>query len=317
MLQFLTPTEDFYRFSNGPVPRQVATETASLLVGSDARPVAIPWSRVLGLAHRKIVRTLQCDGNGYEGGAGGSAGCQAVPAPDEDRDHPPPENWTWRFGGIGNAEWSVLSVAELFRSLGVDTSGPWLKAAGRDGYVRYFPREVALDPDFCVAVGMNGQPLPHGHGAPGRLLVPGQYGAMSIKWLSDLTFGPMEDTRTFDGGSPNHYPIKPLAFATAPLDHAKIPPGEVELLGAAFAGLRPVKEVILWTDPAKPWMADLVDPPRANVWTRWRSRARLPQGRLVLHVCCVDDRGAHSSFQSPFGDAEGYGGIHVLHLTQT
>ena len=33
---------------------------------------------------------------------------------------------------------------------------------------------------------MNGEPMPHGHGAPVRLVVPGWYGVANVKWLNHI-----------------------------------------------------------------------------------------------------------------------------------
>jgi DMSO/TMAO reductase YedYZ molybdopterin-dependent catalytic subunit len=307
LLPFLTPIDAFYRYSNGEPPAPATG--ASVALGSTGDPRSFGWAALLPLADRQEVRTIQCDGNGYESSGPPALGCQVLP--DEDRARPEPENWPWRFGGIGTARWDVVSVADLFARLELPTDGPWLRAEGRDGYVRWFPAEAALGPDFLVAVGMNGEPLPHGHGAPARLLAPGQYGAMQVKWLGSLTFGEHDDARPFDGGPETWYPIKPLAFATMPVDGAVVGP-HVKLAGAAFAGARPVKEVLLWVDPAQVWRAELIDPPRPNVWSRWTSSVQLPPGRHTLHVACVDDRGNTSREQKAWGDAEGYGGFHVL-----
>ena len=43
-----------------------------------------------------------------------------------------------------------------------------------------------------LAFEMNGEPLPHFHGKPVRLLVPGWYGVANVKWLSQIH---VQDTR--------------------------------------------------------------------------------------------------------------------------
>lgn len=311
---FLTPTDSFYRYSNGPPPPPLPTADARLLVGPTPAPRAVDWGPLIERADRKVVRTLQCDGNGYiDGGRAPHAGCQ-VGRPDDDPGRPPPENWDWRYGGIGTAEWDVLSVRELLEATGVPLRGDWLRVEGRDGYLRWFPREVALDPELLVAVGMNGQPLPHGHGAPARLLVPGQYGAMNVKWVRSLTLGDRLEAHPFDGGPEAFYPVKPLAFATLPLDGGTVQ-GALELAGGAFAGRRAVREVLLWIHPGEPWRAELLDPPRPYVWSRWRSTVQIPPGTWDVTICCVDDLGRYSKPQQPYGDAEGYGGYHILRVT--
>jgi DMSO/TMAO reductase YedYZ molybdopterin-dependent catalytic subunit len=44
----------------------------------------------------------------------------------------------------------------------------------------------AMSSDAVLAWEMNGEPLPHFHGAPLRLVVPGWYGVANVKWLSQI-----------------------------------------------------------------------------------------------------------------------------------
>jgi DMSO/TMAO reductase YedYZ molybdopterin-dependent catalytic subunit len=314
--EYITPTSEFFSFSNGPPPEPQNVEALRLKLGDIGTPVEVPWKEVVSWADREVIRTLQCDGNGYLGPAKRGLGCQVGlgPSPDEGSDHPPPKNWTWRYGGIGTATWNVISVKALLKRVGYTRSGDWLGAAGRDGYFRFFPSELVSSDDFVLAVGMNGEPLPHAHGAPGRLLVPDQYGAMCIKWLQELTAGPMGDERYWDEGSPNHYPVKPHAWAVTPDGSQALPGGAVVLEGIAFAGRRAVKQVLVWTDRLKPVQAEFLDPPRPLVWRRWRATLTLPKGEHRVHVACVDDLGRQSLEQSPYGDAEGFGGLHKFQL---
>ncbi|HCP46306.1 MAG TPA: hypothetical protein DIU15_09705 [Deltaproteobacteria bacterium] len=315
---FVTPTEHFYSFSNGAPPEPIPLDSAMLRVGSEISPKAVPWRDLVSLATQRVHMTLQCDGSGYHEAEGGGppAGCQQV-QPDEDSSHPPPENWDWRFGGVGNAVWDVVPVAELYGALGIELTGPWIRAVGRDGFARNLPVDLARMRDFSVAVGMNGEPLPDKHGAPGRLLVPGQYGMMSVKWLRELTTGELLDARVFDGGPLPHYPVKPLAWATFPGQGERVSSERVEARGIAFAGEHPVKEVLLWVNPAEIWTAELVDTPSPHVWCRWKATIEVPRGSHQLHIACVDTRGQHSREQEPWGDAEGYGGFHVVDIVAT
>ena len=118
----------------------------------------------------------------------------------------------------------------------------------------------------------------------------------------------------FAEGPEAHYPVKPLAFATLPRDGASVS-GTLELGGVAFAGEEAVKSVLLWIDPAEPWEAELLDPGRPHVWSRWRSVVQIPPGTHRITVCCADALGRYSKPQSAVGDAKGYGGFHELTVT--
>ena len=314
--EYITPISEFFSFSNGTPPAAQDLSTLTLKLGNSKQPIEIAWTDVISWADREVIRTLQCDGNGYLGPTAPGLGCQigVGPSPDEDTDHPPPENWTWRYGGIGTATWNVIPVGTLLRKVGYQASGEWLGAAGRDGYFRFFPSELIENKDFVLAVGMNGEPLPLKHGAPGRLLVPDQYGAMCIKWLQELTTGPMSDERHWDQGSPTYYPVKPHAWAVTPDGSKVLRGGPIVLEGVAFAGRNAVKEVLVWTDRVEVVRAEFMDPPRPLVWRRWRATLSLPEGRHQVQVACVDDLGRQSLEQSPYGDAEGFGGLHKFPL---
>jgi DMSO/TMAO reductase YedYZ molybdopterin-dependent catalytic subunit len=315
---FITPIGSFYAFANGPWPAAMGTE-ASLEIAGGGLARSVRWSDASALPQTPVIRTLECDGNGYisaQEGLGCQMGGESAVDPEMNSEHPPALHWTWRFGGIGNAEWATVSLAELFAGLGIPTSGDWLHAAGRDGYRRSFPAAVALHPNFRVALGMNGQPLPHAHGAPARLLVPGQYGAMNVKWVQSLRFGPRDEPAEAAGGAQTAYETKPLAFATLPEDRSTVASGSVEIGGIAFAGGAAVKEVALWMGDLA-WTAELVDDPQPHIWTRWRSRVDLPPGDHEVRIACIAADGRQSVPQPAYGEAVGYGGLHILRVSAT
>jgi DMSO/TMAO reductase YedYZ molybdopterin-dependent catalytic subunit len=54
---------------------------------------------------------------------------------------------------------------------------------GLDGYWSYALLEDALQPDVLIAERLDGAPLDSDHGAPARLISPGQYGFVSTEHL--------------------------------------------------------------------------------------------------------------------------------------
>ena len=317
LLPYITPTEDFYKFVNGPWPA-AATGAETLSISGGDRSRTLAWQDLLELPRRTALRTIVCDGNGYRGAREPIAGCAVGVDPEESSDHPEPERWTWRYGGIGTAEWGGMPLRALFEAAGVPMNGSHVAVEGRDGYARWLPTSAARTDDFLVVLSMNGALLPHKHGAPARLIAPGQYGGMCVKWIRSLSCGPRIGAPPWDGGSASHFPVKPQGFASAPLDGASVPAGEVELVGGAYAGERPVGQVLLTVSGEDPVPAELVDPARPYVWSRWRATLQLHQpGNVRVSVGVADDRGRTSMPQSPWGDAVGYGGLHELRLTVT
>ena len=66
---------------------------------------------------------------------------------------------------------------------------------GREGekaFARSMSVEDAMRPENMLAFEMNGEPLPHYHGKPVRLVVPGWYGVANVKWINQIH---VQDTR--------------------------------------------------------------------------------------------------------------------------
>ena len=70
---------------------------------------------------------------------------------------------------------------------GADTATEEIR--GREvekAFARSLSIEDAMRPENMLAFEMNGEPLPHFHGKPVRLLVPGWYGVSNVKWLTQI-----------------------------------------------------------------------------------------------------------------------------------
>jgi DMSO/TMAO reductase YedYZ molybdopterin-dependent catalytic subunit len=110
---------------------------------------------------------------------------------------------------IGNARWSGTSLARVLRDAGVRPTAREVVFFGADKateeiahggpadrYEQYFGRALSIDdamrPEVMLADEMNGRPMPHAHGAPVRLVVPGWYGVANVKWLNHIH---VQDTR--------------------------------------------------------------------------------------------------------------------------
>ena len=53
-------------------------------------------------------------------------------------------------------------------------------------FARSLSVQDAMREENMLAFEMNGKPLPHYHGKPVRLLVPGWYGVANVKWLTQI-----------------------------------------------------------------------------------------------------------------------------------
>jgi len=100
---------------------------------------------------------------------------------------------TWSATGL---HWSGVSFRQFWRQVVVPRCRPAgavaVIAHGADGVTAVLDMRDAMADDVMLADRLDGRPLDDGHGAPLRLVSPGQYGYKNIKHLIRL-----EATRTF------------------------------------------------------------------------------------------------------------------------
>lgn len=98
----------------------------------------------------------------------------------------------WGSGAMGNARWRGVRLRDVLQRAGVRADALEVAFEGADGPVlpgtpdfqKSLPIDKALDPETLIAFDMNGESLPHWHGAPARLVVPGW---TATYWLKHLT----------------------------------------------------------------------------------------------------------------------------------
>lgn len=102
-------------------------------------------------------------------------------------------------GLIGNADWRGVSLADILRQAGIQQGAKEVVFFGADlateeirgrevekAFARSLSVTDAMREENMLAFEMNGDPLPHYHGKPVRLLVPGWYGVANVKWLTQI-----------------------------------------------------------------------------------------------------------------------------------
>ena len=259
----------FYVTAGKELPPLIAEATTSLRVRSGGVVKQLPWEDLRALATLQVERTLLCDGAGFE--------IRSLGAPDHTLLH-----WNWRFAAIGNARWDCIPLDRLFDALGLPLKGPFVRAAARDTEDWFYPIETVRRGEILVAVGMNGAPLTHEHGAPARLVASGQYGQSSLKWIVELSAGiEAYPTRDYEFAGNHVHQVKPFVFASSPRSGSKV--GRTVVLdGAAYAGATPVTEVIIINERAQQrHRARFIDPPQPFVWSRWRAEIPVLKGDSV------------------------------------
>src|SRR5205823_4078422 len=89
-------------------------------------------------------------------------------------------------GLMSNAKWRGVPMRDLISQSLPLSNAAKVRLHGVDNYTDTFPLEKAMDPTTLVAYEMNGEPLPHRHGFPARVIVPGYFGEKHVKWLTRI-----------------------------------------------------------------------------------------------------------------------------------
>ena len=109
------------------------------------------------------------------------------------------------YGLIGNANWRGTTLTSILERAGIQEGAKEVvffaedvateEIRGREvekAFARSLSIDDAMRPENMLAFEMNGDALPHYHGKPVRLLVPGWYGVANVKWINQIH---VQDTR--------------------------------------------------------------------------------------------------------------------------
>ncbi len=166
---------------------------------------------------------------------------------------------------MSTALWTGVPVDALLDRAGPVGNNVTLHAA--DGYYNEFPLEALRG--GLLAYRMNGAALPRKHGAPVRALVPGHWGEINVKWITEI--------EVLDGEEEGYWEKRGW-FGTGTVNtvaklwtERRLDDGRVRVGGLAYAGTRGVDRVEVSTDGGETWTdARLSDPlPDEDVWRQW------------------------------------------------
>jgi DMSO/TMAO reductase YedYZ molybdopterin-dependent catalytic subunit len=152
---------------------------------------------------------------------------------------------------IDTALWTGVPVAPLLDDAGVTANADACCVVVRaaDGYFEEFP--LAALREGLFAYRMNGAPLPTGHGHPVRLLVPGHWGEVNVKWVTAVEVRETETRGYWERrGWHGTGPVETVAKLHAVERPA---PGRIRLAGHAYAGTRGIRRVEVSTDGGESW----------------------------------------------------------------
>jgi DMSO/TMAO reductase YedYZ molybdopterin-dependent catalytic subunit len=216
----------------------------------------------------------------------------------------------WGFGGVANVRFGGVPLSALLERHGVlvDPRVRYVTAEGQGTASRpdrpLFEHSLPLADAVrtsIVALTLNGEPLPGIHGGPVRLVTPGFYGTMQLKWLTRLRFETSESPTYYHAteyrvplgrvqpGTPfeftleNSRPtwsIRPTSYILDPLPAATLSAGPVTVSGVAYNdGAAPMESVAVSLDRGATWLPTALETPDSPyAWYPWTTQLTLDPG---------------------------------------
>jgi len=300
---WITPIEHFFVRSHMSKPTVDLAAWRLNVQGEVSSSLNLTMDELKKLPAAEVVSVLECAGNGRSFYQPTVTGMQ------------------WTRGGVGNARWRGVRLADVLKKAGMKPSAKHVLFNGADtppgtmpDFMRTVPLKKALDADTLLAFEMNGESLPVSHGFPLRLIVPGWAGDSWAKWVTNIT--PLD--KEFDGfwmKTGYRYPLRPVAPGAAvdpatemkplegirpksaiagPADGAGVGSGPVRIHGAAWAGESPLAKVDVSTDSGRSWRPATLGRDKARyAWRLWELTWTPPgPGSYVLMARATDTAGA-------------------------
>jgi DMSO/TMAO reductase YedYZ molybdopterin-dependent catalytic subunit len=251
----VTPTYLFYRIDIDPIVPQVDSKTWNLTIkGLVEKPFTINYDQIKSMPSVEEYVTLECISN--------------------------------KIGGdlISTALWKGVRLSQLLEKAAIKPNVKYVVFRCADGYDVGIPIEKSQMEGTILAYDMNYAPLTPKHGFPVRAIVPGLYGMMNPKWLTEIELvdsvyegywqrlgwrnNAEDNTGSFiliPGQAPARQRFRKLDETEDTSYGDKVP-----IAGIAFAGNRGISKVEVSTDGGTTWKtARIKDPLSQYTWVLW------------------------------------------------
>ena len=287
----LTPADLHFERHHGGVPAIDPERYKLLIHGMVERPRAFTLADLKRFPSVSRLYFIECSGNG------GRA---------FNRDNMPTAITPQALDGLlSTSEWTGVSLATLFREVGVKPGATWFLAEGGDAAVmtRSIPVEKAWD-DALIAYGQNGEAIRPEQGYPARLMLPGWEGNAQVKWIrrievSDRPFMTREETSRYtdplaDGTARQFsFVMDAKSLITFPAYSYVLPErGWWEIRGLAWSGRGTITRVDVSTNGGRTWQpAELQEPVLPKCTTRFRYLWPWDGAESMLMSRAVDETG--------------------------
>jgi DMSO/TMAO reductase YedYZ molybdopterin-dependent catalytic subunit len=282
--------------------------------------VVIRAEELLGMDQVEYEMILQCSGNGRSQ----YRGIPGTP---------------WNQGGVGNVRFAGVPLKAILEEYNVivDSQVKYVTAEGHDlpmGLEKPdFEHSIPVAPVLergIFALKLNGEPLPGIHGGPVRLVTPGLFGTMQVKWLRRLRFETAESTNfyhateyrvphallkpgekfrfTMENSRPT-WDIRLMSYILHPETGARLKAGTVTASGVAYNdGSVRLESVLVSFDRGQSWQpAKFEVPDSPYAWYRWTTQANLKPGVHEIWSRAIDALGRTQPLDgSIFWNPNGY-----------
>jgi len=266
--------------------------------------LVIRAEELLAMAQVEHEMILQCSGNGRTQ----YSGVKGTP---------------WGQGGVANVRFAGVPLKAILEKhdVEVDPQVRYVTAEGHDqpanpekpDFEHSIPVADVLERGI-LALSLNGEPLPGIHGGPVRLVTPGLYGTMQVKWLARLRFDAAESPTfyhateyrvphallsigeefrfTLENSRPT-WDIRLMSYIFDPPPGARLKAGPVTVSGVAYNdGKALIESVLVSVDRGRSWRAAAVEVPASPyAWYEWKTEVTLAPGTHEIWARATDALG--------------------------
>jgi sulfite dehydrogenase len=327
----ITPNDQFFvRYHLSDIP-EVDAKTYKIAIGGDGAngQTEITLDDLKKMPAVEVVAVNQCSGNRRGLSNPHVLGVQ------------------WGYGAMGCARWKGARLKDVLDKVGLKKEAIEIAFNGADNpaydktpdFIKSIPVWKAIEESTIVAYEMNGQPLPHFHGFPARIIVPGWTGTYWIKhiitinaltkpqggfWMNPayrIPLGKFPMVARFT--SQEYAPNTPItenvvnSLITSHRDGNKVNPGKIMVSGLAWDGGYGIRAVEVSTDGGKTWSNATLGQDLGNYAFRpWSFELTAKRGKNTVMVNATNKIGQSQTAELIFNPS-GYHNNVMQNITLT